>query len=60
MSDLEVWVVAFGDYKPPWVLAIYDNEAAARAHADAQQDGSPLPLEVLPWQCRSTYREERP
>jgi hypothetical protein len=52
---LVVWAVVYGNYNPPELLALYDNEAAARAHAaDAPDDG--LPYEVMPMTVLSEYR----
>jgi hypothetical protein len=37
-----VWAVRYGNYDPPEVIALYDNEQAARQHAELSVD----PLEV--------------
>lgn len=58
-----VWAVVYGNYDPPEVLALYDNEDAARDHADAQDGAGDTPsLEVVPMTIRSVYRppEEAP
>jgi hypothetical protein len=54
---LRVWAVVYGNYDPPEVLALYDNEAAAREHADAQgPSADDLAYEVIPWDVESEYR----
>jgi hypothetical protein len=51
-----VWAVVCGNYHPPEVLALYDSEAAARAHAGAQDPAADTPsLEVVPMTVRSAY-----
>ncbi len=59
MSDpdrLRVWAVVFSNFPDPHeVIALYDNEAAAQAHADAEESDG-LPYEVIPWDVESEYR----
>jgi hypothetical protein len=45
-----VWAVRYGNYDPSEVIALYDNEQAAWAHAECSDD----PLEVEQMQVRST------
>ncbi len=44
-----VWAVRYGNYQPSEVIALYDNEQAARAHAEMSDD----PLEVEEMEVRS-------
>jgi hypothetical protein len=44
-----VWAVRYGNYDPSEVIALYDNEQAARAHAELSDD----PLEVEEMEVRS-------
>jgi hypothetical protein len=55
MSDATqtVWAVRYGNYEPSEVLALYDNEQAAREHADAGEM-----LEVVPMGVLSEYQPE--
>jgi hypothetical protein len=50
---LIVYAVTVANYEPPEVVAIYDNEKAARAHADA--DDSDLGLTVTAWAVGSEF-----
>jgi hypothetical protein len=45
---MTVWAVRYGNYWPAEVVALYDNELAAREHVERQylQDGDDM-LEVL-------------
>ena len=45
-----VWAVRYGNYDPSEVIALYDNEQAARQHAEGSND----PLEVEEMAVRST------
>jgi hypothetical protein len=45
-----VWAVRYGNYDPSEVIALYDNEQAARAHATMSDD----PLEVEEMEVRSS------
>jgi hypothetical protein len=45
-----VWAVRYGNYDPSEVIALYDNEQAARQHAEMSDD----PLEVEQMQVRHT------
>jgi hypothetical protein len=54
-TDLTIWAVVYSNYEPPEVAAMYDNEAAAQAHAD-DLDG---PWHVVAWRVRSTYEPEQ-
>jgi hypothetical protein len=53
-----VWAVRYGNYDPSEVIALYDNEQAARAHAAMSDD----PLEVEEMEVRSNppARPEEP
>jgi hypothetical protein len=44
-----VWAVRYGNYYPPEVIALYDNEQAAQEHAATGDD----PLEVVVLEVRS-------
>jgi hypothetical protein len=44
-----VWAVRYGNYEPSEVIALYDNEQAARAHVAMSDD----PLEVEEMEVRS-------
>jgi hypothetical protein len=44
-----VWAVRYGNYEPSEVIALYDNEQAAHAHAEMSED----PLEVEEMEIRS-------
>lgn len=44
-----VWAVRYGNYEPSEVIALYDNERAARDHAAMSDD----PLEVEEMEIRS-------
>lgn len=46
-----VWVVVVGNYHPPEVVGIYDNEKAAQEHAD--QGGADLWVDA--WIVDSHY-----
>jgi hypothetical protein len=45
-----VWAVRYGNYDPSEVIALYDNEEAARAHAAMSTD----PLEVEEMEVRNS------
>jgi hypothetical protein len=45
-----VWAVRYGNYDPSEVIALYDNEQAARQHAELSDD----PLEVEEMEVCST------
>jgi len=50
-GETRVWVVEYGNYEPTEVFGIYDNEAAAKAHA-LQFDA---PMRVVAWPVASSY-----
>jgi hypothetical protein len=58
MIVLTVWAVTYGNYDPPEVLALYDNQPAAQAHAADQGPGAWLPYGIVPMQVRSSYRPQ--
>jgi hypothetical protein len=53
-----VWAVVFSNYEPAEVAALYDNEAAADAHADALDDRDGGGWRVARWSVGSTYEPE--
>lgn len=50
---MNVWAVVFSNYEPAEVAELYDNEAAAAAHAASEVD----PFRVVCWPVRSRYIE---
>jgi hypothetical protein len=55
---VKVYAVVYGDYDPPGVRALYDNQAAAEAHAATWDHTDPdsHPYEVWEMTVRSEYR----
>jgi hypothetical protein len=53
-----VYAVVFSNYEPPEVAALYDNVAAAEAHADALDDDGDW--RVVRWHVASRYGAEAP
>jgi len=50
-----VWAVQFGNYSPPEVIAIYDNEAAAQAHAEWENEGSNDAWRAVQWELWTEF-----
>jgi len=56
---MTIWVVRYGNYEPAEVLAVYDNEEAARAHvAFGDRNFSEGMLQVECWSVQSEFRSE--
>lgn len=57
-GQLTIWAVRYGNYEPSEVIAMYDNEPAARTHVESQ--GMDEPLEVEAWSVQSEFRVSEP
>lgn len=56
---MNVWAVTYGNYDPSEVVALYDNEAAAYAHANREVGHvDDLAYEVRRMLVRSSYQPQ--
>ena len=52
---MNVWVVRHGNYEPAEIIAVYDNERAAQAHAAWENEGTDAAWTVELWSAESEF-----
>jgi hypothetical protein len=58
VAGVIVYAVVYSNYDPAEVLALYDNEAAAKAHV--QYESETGDWRVVPWSVKGAFVEPVP